>query len=139
MSDVDAVIAAEHERCRATSEHDWTALEALLDASLTHTHMNGRVDDRAALLANVRARPRTLRRGELHVRLFGDCAVMTGPQFLDLGATAVRNLSPLAGLTDLRRLDLRGVSGADLSVPARLPRCESWRSRRGSEPFCSAS
>jgi hypothetical protein len=86
-----AVIAAERERCRAVSEQDWTALDALLDDSLTHTHMNGRVDDKTALLANLKARPRALSRGPLRVRLYGDSAVMTGPQYLDLGAGVVKN------------------------------------------------
>jgi hypothetical protein len=87
----EAVIVAEHERCRAVSEEDWAALDALLDDSLTHTHMNGRVDSKHALLANLRARPRILTRGPLEVRLFGETAVMTGPQFLDLGTGAQQN------------------------------------------------
>jgi hypothetical protein len=86
-----AVIAAEHERCRAISEKDWEALDALLDDSITHTHMNGRVDTKQALLANLRSRPRTLTRGRLEVRLYGETAVMTGPQYLDLGAAKVQN------------------------------------------------
>jgi Domain of unknown function (DUF4440) len=87
----EAVIAAEHERCRAVSQEDWNALDALLDDSLTHTHMNGRVDTKQALLANLRARPRTLTRGPLQVHIYGEAAVMTGPQFLDLGAGATQN------------------------------------------------
>lgn len=89
--DPDEVIAAELERCRAVSEQDWAALEALLDDSLTHTHMNGRLDTKADLLVSLRARPRTLSRGPLQVRIYGETAVMTGPQYLDLGAGAVRN------------------------------------------------
>jgi hypothetical protein len=91
MQVVDAVLAAEAERCRATSEQDWTALGALLHDTLTHTHMNGRVDSKPALLENVKRRPRTVRRGPLSVRMFGDAAVMTGPQYLDLGAGEVEN------------------------------------------------
>lgn len=87
----EVLIAAELERCRAVSEEDWEALDALLDDSLTHTHMNGRVDDKDALLANLRSRPRTVTRGPLEVRIFGDAAVMTGPQYLDLGAGKVEN------------------------------------------------
>jgi Domain of unknown function (DUF4440) len=86
-----AVIAAEHERCRAVSQQDWPALERLLDDSLTHTHMNGRVDTKETLIANLKARPRTLTRGALDIRIFGDSAVMTGPQYLDLGAGPVEN------------------------------------------------
>ena len=87
----EAVIGAEQERCRAVSHQDWDALDALLDDSLTHTHMNGRVDTKEALLANLRSRPRTLSRGPLQVRVFGATAVMTGPQYLDLGEGNVRN------------------------------------------------
>jgi hypothetical protein len=87
----EAVIAAEHERCRAVTQEDWPVLDSLLDDSLTHTHMNGRVDTKQALLANLRSRPRTLSRGHLEVRLYGDAAVMTGPQYLDLGEGVVHN------------------------------------------------
>ena len=87
----EAVIAAEHERCRAVCHQDWDALDALLDESLTHTHMNGRVDSKQALLSNLRSRPRTLTRGPLEVRIYGDSAVMTGPQYLNLGAGEVHN------------------------------------------------
>ena len=86
-----AVVAAELERCRAISEQDWPALDALLDDTLTHTHMNGRVDDKPALLSSIKARPRTVSRGELGVRIYGDTAVVTGPQRLNLGAGEVHN------------------------------------------------
>jgi hypothetical protein len=87
----EAVIAAENERCRAISQQDWEVLDALLDDSLTHTHMNGRVDTKQALLANLRHRPRTVTRGPLQVRIYGESAVMTGPQYLNLGAGVVEN------------------------------------------------
>jgi len=87
----DEVIAAELERCRAVTQEDWATLDALLDDSLTHTHMNGRVDDKAALLSNLKSRPRTLTRGPLEVRIFRDTALTTGPQYLDLGAGEVHN------------------------------------------------
>jgi Domain of unknown function (DUF4440) len=87
----EAVVAAELERCRAVSQQDWPALDALLDDTLTHTHMNGRVDDKQALLSNVKARPRTLSRGALSVRIYGDTAVLTGPQRLNLGPGEVEN------------------------------------------------
>jgi hypothetical protein len=87
----DAVVAAEMERCRATTEQDWGALDAILHETLTHTHMNGRVDSKTALMENVKNRPRTLRRGALSVRMFGDIAVVTGPQYLNLGRGEVEN------------------------------------------------
>jgi hypothetical protein len=87
----EALIDAEHERCRAVSEQDWAALDSLLDDSLTHTHMNGRVDTKQALIDNLKRRPRKLTRGPLSVRIFGRTAVMTGPQYLDLGSGVVEN------------------------------------------------
>jgi Domain of unknown function (DUF4440) len=82
---------AELERCRAVSMRDWIALDALLADELTHTHMNGRVDDKPALMASLEARPRTLRRGPLAVRAYGEIVIMTGPQFLDFGSGEIEN------------------------------------------------
>jgi hypothetical protein len=87
----EEVRQAERERCRAISEQDWPALERLLADDLTHTHMQGRVDDRAAMLENLRRRPRTVRRGELRVRLYRDVAVMNGRQYLDMGDGEIEN------------------------------------------------
>ena len=81
----EGVEAAERERCRAVSERDWPALEGLLADELVHIHMNGRADTKPELMRSVRERPRTLRRGPLTVRIYGEIAIMTGPQFLDLG------------------------------------------------------
>jgi hypothetical protein len=89
------VIAAEHERCRAITEQDWAALGDLLDESLTHTHMNGRVDTKDALITSLRGRPRTVSRGELAVRVFGNSAVVTGRQYLDFGEGTVENQTTL--------------------------------------------
>jgi hypothetical protein len=86
-----AVLEAEQERCRAISEQDWDALDLLLAADLTHTHMNGRVDDKPALLQNLHQRPRTVRRGELKIRLYGAIAIMNGRQYLDLGDGETEN------------------------------------------------
>lgn len=82
---------AEQERCRAVGEQDWPALDALLSDDLTHTHMNGRVDNKQALLASIKRRPRTLRRGALTVRAYGEIAIMTGPQYLSFGSPEIEN------------------------------------------------
>jgi hypothetical protein len=87
----EEVRRAEHERCRAISEQDWPALERVLADDLTHTHMQGRVDDKPALLENLRRRPRTVRRGELTVRVYGEVAVMNGRQYLDMGDGETEN------------------------------------------------
>jgi Domain of unknown function (DUF4440) len=87
----EEVRRAERERCRAISEQDWPALERVLANDLTHTHMQGRVDDREALLENLRRRPRTVRRSELMVRVYGTVAVMNGRQYLDMGDGEIEN------------------------------------------------
>ncbi len=72
------VVAAEMERCRALSEQDWEALAGLLADDLTHVHMPGRLEDKAAYLAGIKGRPRRAERRDLRVRLYGETAVMTG-------------------------------------------------------------
>jgi hypothetical protein len=88
---VAEVEEVELERCRAVGMRDWVALDALLADELTHTHMNGRVDGKQALMANLEARPRTLRRGPLRVRVYGEIVIMTGRQYLDFGAGEIEN------------------------------------------------
>jgi hypothetical protein len=74
------VLALEAERCRAISDGDWPALEALLADDLTHTHLTGITQDKATYLAHVRGNPRRTSRGDLTVRIYGDVAVVVGPQ-----------------------------------------------------------
>jgi hypothetical protein len=74
------VLALEAERCRAISDEDWPALEALLADDLTHTHLTGITQDKATYLAHVRRNPRRTTRGDLTVRIYGDVAVVVGPQ-----------------------------------------------------------
>jgi hypothetical protein len=42
---------------------------------------------------------------------------------MELGDTPIADLSPLLGLTSLRRLDVRGARQADLAPLAKLPNC----------------
>ena len=75
----DELIARELERCDAISHGDLDALALILGDDLTHTHVTGKTDDKAAVLENLRRRPRTTTRGDdLRVRMFRDVAVMTG-------------------------------------------------------------
>jgi len=77
--DAEELVRLEHDRCDAISRGDVDAVAALLDDDLTHTHIRGNTEDKAAYLAGLRARPRTTtRRDDLRVRVFGDVAVMTG-------------------------------------------------------------
>jgi ketosteroid isomerase-like protein len=76
----DEVLELERARCAAISEQDWDALSALLSDDLTHTHITGVTQDKAAYLAHVQKNPRRVERRDLKVRIYGDVAVVTGPQ-----------------------------------------------------------
>jgi hypothetical protein len=84
-----AVREAELERCRATGEHDWATLGAVLSDDFVYTHMNGQVDDKDDYLDGLRNVPRTIRRGDLRIRIYGDIALMNGRQYLDAGTGEV--------------------------------------------------
>jgi ketosteroid isomerase-like protein len=83
MTDQQAVIAElldlESRRCGAISSGDLEALEYLLDDEMTHTHRNGRMQNKAEYLDGLSGNPRDTTREEVQVRLFGDVAVLTGP------------------------------------------------------------
>ena len=76
----DEVLELERARCAAISKQDWDALSALLADDLTHTHITGVTQDKAAYLAHVQKNPRRVERRDLKVRIYGDVAVVTGPQ-----------------------------------------------------------
>jgi ketosteroid isomerase-like protein len=85
VSSVDSTVVAtllrlEQERCRALSEKDWSALDALLSDDYTHVHTTGRVEDKPTYIQGMKARPRETSRGDLTVRIYGDSAVMMGLQ-----------------------------------------------------------
>jgi len=77
---VTEVLALEAARCRAISGQDWEALAAMLSDDLTHTHITGVTQDKATYLAHVQKNPRRVERRALKVRIYGDVAVVTGPQ-----------------------------------------------------------
>jgi hypothetical protein len=74
----DQLRLLEHERCRAISDLDMTSLERLLDADLTHTHVNGRTQGRDDYLSTLPDRPRITRAGPILVRRHGEVALLTG-------------------------------------------------------------
>lgn len=74
------VLALDQERCRAISEQEWDALSALLADDLTHSHMTGVTQDKPTHLAHVQQNPRRVERHDVTVRVYGDAAVVTGPQ-----------------------------------------------------------
>jgi len=86
--DAAELIALETERCRAISELDLPALEKILADDLTHTHITGHTEDKAAYLAGLSGRQRKTTRGDLSVRIYGDAAVMTGALINEFPAAA---------------------------------------------------
>jgi ketosteroid isomerase-like protein len=79
----DEVLAVESERRAAIVAQDFDRLTMLLHPSLVHVHARGNQDTRASYLKYLREVVEILeiRRGELKISIFGDCAVMTGRQF----------------------------------------------------------
>lgn len=76
---IDALLTAEHQRCAAIGDRDHDALQAVLAADLHYLHSTGDLEDRAHYIAtSIAGTPRTVRRGELDVRIFGDIAVVLG-------------------------------------------------------------
>ena len=73
------LIALELKRCEAISAGDMTVLGRLLADDLTHTHVNGKTEDKNTYLDGLPGRPRTTTRvGDIDVRVYDNCAVMTG-------------------------------------------------------------
>ena len=73
------VRAAEARRCSAIGQRDREALNDVLSDDLTYLHSTGlleRKDD--YIMTSIAGTPRSVERGEIDVRLFGDVAVVTG-------------------------------------------------------------
>jgi ketosteroid isomerase-like protein len=77
------VLAAEFERCAAIRAQDFERLAMLLHPSLVHVHARGNQDSRESYLKYLAQVVEILdvRRGDLSVSVYGDCAVMTGRQY----------------------------------------------------------
>jgi len=77
------VLAAEFERCAAIRAQDFDKLAMLLHPSLVHVHARGNQDTRESYLKYLAQVVEILdvRRGNLSVSVYGDCAVMTGRQY----------------------------------------------------------
>ena len=106
----EELIALELKRCEAISAGDMSVLGRLLADDLTHTHVNGKTEDKNAYLAGLPGRPRTTTRvGDIDVRVYDNCAVMTGK---------LRNTFPPAESgAESRQMDIQAlqvwVGGAD--------------------------
>ena len=72
------LIALENRRCEAVSAQDVDVLDQLLAADLTHTHVQGKTQDKTEYLLALQTKPRKTWRESVCIRLYGSVAVMTG-------------------------------------------------------------
>ena len=70
----------ETERCRAISEQDYDALEALLTEGNSHVHRDGLTQNKADYIQRCRSQggPMHMRREDLQFQVLGDTVVVTG-------------------------------------------------------------
>lgn len=89
MMDERAVREVEQLRCTLINERRIGEMAVLLADEYRHVHANGAVTGKAETLDRFRALPRTIRRGDLLVRVWDDTAAILGPQdSLMVGAAA---------------------------------------------------
>jgi ketosteroid isomerase-like protein len=79
----DDVLAAESERCAAIRAQNFDRLGRLFHPAMIHVHTRGNQDTRESYLNYLAEVLEILdvKRGELKVSFYGDCAVMTGRQY----------------------------------------------------------
>jgi hypothetical protein len=82
-NNVEALRLAEFERCSAIKTQDFEKLENLMHTSLIHVHTRGNQDTRESYLRYLSEVIEILdvRRGDLQISIYGECAVMTGRQY----------------------------------------------------------
>ena len=80
--DAAAVLAAEQRRCEFIKAHDYAALRELLHPDLIHVHTRGNQDSRESYLKYIAEVIEILdvTREDVTVKVYGDCAVMSGVQ-----------------------------------------------------------
>ncbi len=80
-SDTALLLSLEAERCEAISTGDRVGLDALLTDDMQQIHASGVVEGKASYIDTLLQRRRRCERtGATSVRLYGDTAVITGPQ-----------------------------------------------------------
>jgi ketosteroid isomerase-like protein len=79
-SDVSALLALEARRVRAMNEADPDAMLALLQDDHVHVMANGVVTDKRGASEGVRNVRRVVEPREPLIRMYGDIAILTGPQ-----------------------------------------------------------
>jgi hypothetical protein len=93
VTDLDALLQLEARRCAAISALDEHSLRDTLAEDYVHIHATGTVDDREGFIRGVLANPRIVERGTIHVRLYGEMAVLTGEQTNHRGGSAALCIS----------------------------------------------
>jgi Domain of unknown function (DUF4440) len=81
-----ALLTLETRRAEAIGTGDLDALADVLAIDYVHVLAPGRVVDKAQYIELIRNAPRKPERGALHVRLYGDAAVITGDLTNRIGA-----------------------------------------------------
>jgi ketosteroid isomerase-like protein len=98
MTDNDAVLAADDARLAALVTCDLDALERLVRAELVFVHADGRREGKAAFLEHTRSarvRYRAIARGETHVTVSGDVAILCARADLEVTVAGEPRSSPL--------------------------------------------
>jgi ketosteroid isomerase-like protein len=90
---IDQVLQAEAARLSAIDARDFDALDQLIGEDLSYVHSDtGQYEDKAANRHTLRTSPRSYKRRDLKVRLYGEVAVMTGE--IDITIDAIPDESP---------------------------------------------
>ncbi|HSY16095.1 MAG TPA: nuclear transport factor 2 family protein [Jatrophihabitantaceae bacterium] len=76
----EQVVEANKRWCNLISESNWPELEAVLDPDFTYRHSTGTLDRKAAWIARMQSRPRSIEARNASVRLFGSVAVLSSDQ-----------------------------------------------------------
>ncbi len=89
------LVALETRRAEAIGSGDLEALADVLADDYVHVLAPGRVVDKAQYIAMIQRGPRKPERGALHVRVYGNAAVITGDLVNNIGSPGqVRRVIP---------------------------------------------
>ena len=78
MTDEQAVLDIEQQRCNLINAGTIDEIDMLLAEGYQHVHANGLITGKRETLDRFRATPRRIERGELNVRIWGDTALLLG-------------------------------------------------------------
>ena len=105
MTDEQAVREVEQLRCALVNGRRIDELAGLLADDYRHVHANGAMTGKAETLDRFRAAPRTIRRGDLLVRVWGDTAAILGPQDSLMAETTAPGRTMCGTVTQVLRRD----------------------------------